>query len=975
MANQKVWNSEFVNALDELEEISKNKGDIFRARAYKSASDVILTKEEDIYSVDQLKNTSKIGKTILDKLNSLVETGKIEAIEKEKSNPLHQFSKIYGVGPKKAVMLTEKVKSIDELRANQDLLNNKQKIGLKYFEDIQKRIPRKEIDEYNKVIQNIVKDLLVDGGDARAEIVGSYRRGALSSGDIDIIFTSNDIKYFYKFLENIFDANMILEYLAKGEKKALIVGTLGKEDSIPRRIDFLYSPPKEYAFALLYFTGSKAFNIVMRKEALKMGYSLNEHGFTPDVSINFEQEKDIFDFLELEYKTPIQRKSGNDVLQKNDSNLKLDGKSTIRAKVSDKSRPQKKMKYTGNQFEQNYKNMDLGDIVKLIRRASDAYYNSTPIMTDTEFDILRDYVEEIAPDHPVLKEIGAPVKSRKKVSLPVFMPSMDKVKPESLDKWLLKYNGPYVVSAKLDGVSALLVKSKKEQKLYTRGNGSVGQDISHLIPHISTIPIMAIDGAVEYVVRGELIIKDYDFENRFSSEKANARNMVSGLVTRKTIQKEELKYTRFVVYEVISPVLSPSDQMEFALKNGFEVVHNEKQKTMSVEKASNTLKEWRKEDDYSIDGIIISQDGIFERQNSNPKHSVAFKMVLSDQTKESIVTGVTWTTSKHGLKKPVVQIEPIKIGGVTVSNISGQNGRFIESNMIGKGAIVEVVRRGDVIPYIERVIKPAKTAAMPEGKYEWTATKVDIVVPKDDESREKLALAFFSGIGVDGLGSGNLKKFSNAGYKTIPDIFSMNIENIRNIEGFKEKSSAKIFNGIQDIKKDNYAKVPIEKIMGLSGTFGRGLGEKKIREVFKKYPDILNKDYNESELIESVKSVQGFSTKTATQFVESLERFKQFANNIGLKYENRGRDSWAVNDPVHKKDGKLYGKSLVFTGGKDEELMKLILENGGEVSNSVTSKTFAVISKDPTILSGKSKKAVDLGIPVYSVEVFKNMYI
>ena len=316
MANQKVWNSEFVNALDELEEISKNKGDIFRARAYKSASDVILTKEEDIYSVDQLKNTSKIGKTILDKLNSLVETGKIEAIEKEKSNPLHQFSKIYGVGPKKAVMLTEKVKSLDELRANQDLLNNKQKIGLKYFEDIQKRIPRKEIDEYNKVIQNIVKDLLVDDGDVRAEIVGSYRRGALSSGDIDIIFTSNDIKYFYKFLENIFDANMILEYLAKGEKKALIVGTLGKEDSIPRRIDFLYSPPKEYAFALLYFTGSKAFNIVMRKEALKMGYSLNEHGFTPDVSINFEKEKDIFDFLELEYKTPIQRKSGNDVLQK-----------------------------------------------------------------------------------------------------------------------------------------------------------------------------------------------------------------------------------------------------------------------------------------------------------------------------------------------------------------------------------------------------------------------------------------------------------------------------------------------------------------------------------------------------------------------------------------------------------------------------------------------------------------------------------
>uniref|UniRef100_A0A6C0L0B2 DNA ligase (NAD(+)) n=1 Tax=viral metagenome TaxID=1070528 RepID=A0A6C0L0B2_9ZZZZ len=631
------------------------------------------------------------------------------------------------------------------------------------------------------------------------------------------------------------------------------------------------------------------------------------------------------------------------------------------------------MKYTGNQFNNNYKNMDLGDLVKLIRRASDAYYNSSPIMTDTEFDILRDYVEEIAPDHPVLKEIGAPVKSRKKVSLPFFMPSMDKVKPESLDKWLAKYKGPYVVSAKLDGVSALLVKSNNQQKLYTRGNGSVGQDISHLIPYISSIPELKDTKNIDYVVRGELIIKDSDFEEKFSSQKANARNMVSGLVTRKTVNKQELKYTHFVVYEVIEPSLIPSAQMEFALKNGFEVVHSEKNKVMSVEKSSNTLKEWRKNDDYSIDGIIISQDGIFERQNSNPKHSVAFKMVLSDQTKESTVTGVTWTTSKHGLKKPVVQIEPIHIGGVTVSNISGQNGRFIESNMIGKGAIVEVVRRGDVIPYIERIIKPAKKASMPEGEYEWTATKVDIVVPKDDESREKLALAFFSGIGVDGLGIGNLKKFGNAGYKTIPDIFSMKIHNILNIDGFKEKSSLKIYNGIQDIKKNNFEKVPIEKLMGLSGTFGRGLGEKRIKEVFKKYPDILINDDNETELIESVKSVQGFSTKTATQFVEGLEKFKQFANNIGLKYENRVNSS--LNDPVHKKDGNLYGKSIVFTGGKDENLMKQIVENGGEISNSVNSKTFAVISKDPAKLSGKSKKAVGLGVPVYSIEVFKNMYL
>ena len=112
-----------------------------------------------------------------------------------------------------------------------------------------------------------------------------------------------------------------------------------------------------------------------------------------------------------------------------------------------------------------------------------------------------------------------------------------------------------------------------------------------------------------------------------------------------------MQYVHFVVYEVISPVLSPSDQMKFAEKKDFEVVHHEISTVMSVEMASFTLIKWRKDDKYSIDGIIISQNDIFKRENSNPKHSVAFKMVLSDQSKESVVTGVTWNTSKHGLKK------------------------------------------------------------------------------------------------------------------------------------------------------------------------------------------------------------------------------------------------------------------------------------------------------------------------------------
>ena len=171
---------------------------------------------------------------------------------------------------------------------------------------------------------------------------------------------------------------------------------------------------------------------------------------------------------------------------------------------------------------------------------------------------------------------------------------------------------------------------------------------------------------------------------------------------------------------------------------------------------------------------------------------------------------------------------------------------------------------------------------MPSGAYEWTATRVDIIVPQDDESREQLALAFFSGIGVDGLGIGNLKKFSKAGYKTIPDILSMTMEDILKIDGFKEKSATKIYNGLQELKRDNFSSVPLAKLMGLSGVFGRGMGERKANEVLKKYPNIVTQDLTESELTQLIMSVPGFSTKTATQFSEGIAKFKQFAHGIGI---------------------------------------------------------------------------------------------
>ena len=201
-------NENFIKILNEMSTLLKLKGEHFRSRAYQKAIDSLVMYKDDITSVDDIKNLKGLGKTILSKLEEYVKTGKIAALEKEKNHPRFIFSNIYGIGPKKAKELVEKdnIKTISDLRKKQDqLLNDKQKIGLKYYEDILKRIPRKEIEVYEKKLKEIFNS--VKNKDTTFEIVGSYRRGAKDSGDIDIIICDpkNDVKVFHKFLDKIIE--------------------------------------------------------------------------------------------------------------------------------------------------------------------------------------------------------------------------------------------------------------------------------------------------------------------------------------------------------------------------------------------------------------------------------------------------------------------------------------------------------------------------------------------------------------------------------------------------------------------------------------------------------------------------------------------------------------------------------------------------------------------------------------------------
>ena len=391
----------------------------------------------------------------------------------------------------------------------------------------------------------------------------------------------------------------------------------------PRRVDFLFSPPDEYAFAILYFTGSANFNTVMRQRALDLGYTMNEHGMykmvsgkkTTKVDILFNSEKDIFNFLKMEYKTPVERKGGNDVVilkhtptPKQEKTLGLiddvedevmvekvvslkvkktkkkvvlkDAKKTIkkpRTKVLSSKEHAKLFIAHGIDYLHD---KDQTTLAKLLRDANDAYYNKHPFLNDNQFDIIKEYIETHYPQNKILKEIGAPIE-KQKVKLPYFMGSMDKIKPDTkaLYKWMDKYKGPYVLSTKLDGVSGLYYTEGGVRKLYTRGNGTHGQDISHLIPYLK---LPDVDGLT---IRGELIMSKKVFEDKYSKDSSNARNLVSGIVNSKTRDVDKYKDLNFLAYEVIVPDLTPAEQFALLEELNIDVALNETLDKLSNEKS------------------------------------------------------------------------------------------------------------------------------------------------------------------------------------------------------------------------------------------------------------------------------------------------------------------------------------------------------------------------------------------------------
>jgi NAD-dependent DNA ligase len=611
-------------------------------------------------------------------------------------------------------------------------------------------------------------------------------------------------------------------------------------------------------------------------------------------------------------------------------------------------------------------NVKKTELVKIIKLANNQYYNEgNPLLTDHQYDLLIDKLKKLDPKNKLLSQIGTKVHSKNKVKLPYHMGSMDKIKPDgvSISKWMKTYDNSYVISDKLDGTSALLVYKNKTKKLYTRGDGKQGTDISSMLSFINFIP----DVKSDIVVRGELLISKSNFKKQGKSY-VNSRAMVNGLVNKKQINSDEIKLIDFIAYELVDPYYNVEKQMSVLKKEKFNVVNHICLIDISDDYLSEYLKKRKEKGEYDIDGLIITDNGKHKRNTSgNPKYSFAFKNLLEDQIVETDVIDVEWNISKDGLIKPRVNVKSVVIDGVSVNYVTGHNAKNINDNGIGKGAKIKLTRAGEVIPYILEVIKKVKPSE-PKVKFKWNSSKVDYIIDEKNnkEVNKKLLIKnmtyFVKKMSIANLDESLISRLVDNGVDSINKLIKISVSDLLKLEGFKDKLANKIYENINR----GIINVDLSVVMTASNIFGQGLGDKKLKTIVSNIPNIMEIKFTKASLKERIKSIDGFEEKTALQFVENFDKFKQFMkSNPKIKLKKISKS---------KKGGKFSNMSFVFTGFRDKSLEELIQNEGGDIKSVVSSNTSFVITNDKDSSSSKITKAKDLNIKILNLEEFKKKF-
>ena len=551
------------------------------------------------------------------------------------------------------------------------------------------------------------------------------------------------------------------------------------------------------------------------------------------------------------------------------------------------------------------------------------------------------------------------------------------------------------MSVKLDGCSALWFP--RQQKLYTRGDGLRGRDISAFAKYFKGLPtsLSVSVPTMTVAVRGELILRS---DSPAVPPEKLARNIVAGALNRPLGSESSddialFQQIRFVAYQLIEPAnMAPSDAYQFLRSNGFEVAENTLLSADLVNAAhlSKLFTEFEAASPYKLDGIVLApnvsrsagyKDSVRSAKAVNPTDKVAWKTRLVAATAETTVSSVKWNVSPGGLLIPTVMFEPVVLSGATISAANGLHARWIAENGVGPGARIRVRRSGDVIPQILEVLvkAPEGPSFPPQGTWTWVRNNENIndtnvsdtlhIVPHGDAFTASLACAQLTKaldeLGAEHVGPGLVAQLYAAGFTTLSDLYSASVADFTKADGIKQKGAERLYAGLR-VKQSQWTDLTF---LVASCCMPRGVGHTKLTPLLALCPDVTR--WTQPSVVAQFHASRpaGISDDTIDEIVAAIPAYLQWRSTAAKGLTVATAAATVTTVATTATATKMV---VVFTGVRDKALEASLTSNGHTVADSITKRTTHLIHADDiksdTI---KLKKARDMGISVQSLSEFK----
>lgn len=640
---------------------------------------------------------------------------------------------------------------------------------------------------------------------------------------------------------------------------------------------------------------------------------------------------------------------------------------------------------------------------KLNQYNEEYYIYNEPSVSDYEYDSLLRELENLEKSYPEYALENSPTKkvgddtegTLDEVVYDIPMLSLANAFSESemrdFDRRVKSYgvNPTYICELKIDGISSSSHFQKGKFFLgATRGNGTVGENITSNMKAVRNLPHKLTE-EIDVEVRGEVYMKKSVFEhlNKKREDEGeepfkNPRNATGGSLKQLDSKVTKSRKLDLFAYTLVNAqnynVKSQLEALEFIKHLGFEVNPNYKH-CMSIDEVIDYINYWkdrRKELDYETDGVVIkvnefAYQDIIGITTKSPRWAIAYKFpALEVETK---LIDIKFTVGRTGNITPNAVLEPVMIAGSLVQRATLNNEDFVVSKDIRIGDIVSVRKAGEIIPEVVRVIKEKRTEPLPKFRMiEYCPACNSKLVRAEDEAvhyclnkecpgRKKANIIYFASkvaMDIETLGEKMVSNLFDLGYlEKITDIYRLKDkkDDLERIEGLGEKSVSVLLDNIEKSKNN-----PLPKVITSLG----------IRFVGSKVSKILCKKFNSLDAFVNAKvddylEIKDIGIATAQSLVSYFEENKELIEELISLGINPIQESNNISN-------MFSGKTFVLTGKLDtltrEEATKIIEDNGGNVSSSVSNKTsFVLLGKDP---GSKYEKALKLNIKIITEEEF-----